>query len=607
MDSSPVLKRQPKGNMRSRGSSSPFRSPQKHLLPIPEDSVFESSRSTPILRKASSSSMIGVKRGSHRDLSPLDVSLESYSGEDYLCRSPPRAAPSPPCITPEPSTPTSPLTPMAFSNSSPSSPAHIFTFSPPPSPTSSDSTYSGPSTPHAVEYLLTLPPKDSEEAEEECEDEFEFYTKNLSSLIRIQAPSTPVSATKSARPESFVLPRGAKSTRVGPNDTLDPTYPRSQKKLRRSAVVIPTYPPPPVPPLPSPPVSAPVGRSRSPAFVINRPPPRTSLPTDLDEFEMSWFADESERPQEKDDRLQAIIKDLDSLNSAPKEGANQSDFTLSLPHIPEPTGRFETRFWDKVEEHQAMVGQDDEERLPHLSWPVPPKSISPPPRSSSLAPKKEDDVNSLSAIAPFLDYEDHETLLPYSSSLNLDLDLKEQQQPSQPSRVLKSRFSTSTLGSVSLPATISTSPSSSPSKNNKWKGGKLRLSLRRGSVSFSTKSSTSPTSATSPSSSYPSADSSASFWVTSPPPFPVTPPRKRHRHRNSQHSSLHRRQRTSIATTASPNRTSFAFSYLSGSESGSETCRSGDLLCMSEEDEADRDFEEGLRRKPIPLEVVLAA
>ncbi|KAH8796882.1 hypothetical protein DL96DRAFT_1643440 [Flagelloscypha sp. PMI_526] len=532
MDYRPLLKRQPKVNVRTKGSL-PFRSPQKHLHAIPEDIVYasprpsiESSHTPTRPRDITPSSTIAIKRGSLSSLSTLGISLESSSGDDYLCRTPPRPAPSPP------TTPLSPLTPMAFSNASPTSPVASTLFTPsssPPSPTSSDSsTSSFPVTPKATPVRLPniLPlniRKRSPSPLPDLEDDgVTFYTEDLSSFIRIHSPSPTLSSSSASSIQWTWCARIQQ-------------YP-FQKKTRRSAVVIPSYDPPPPPLLPVTPTTPVSLPGRSPVISVDRLPPRASLPTDLDEFELVWIEDESSEEEESEDgEFPAPEMGADDTTGSPHmvpedvlEYVDDEDIVPVLPQplVPQPTGEFAARFWKEVQE--VVVHDDD------IESPLPESPLS---CYSSDSHDDNANVNALTAIAPFLTYEP----------------------PVEPG--LKSKFSVSTLGSVA-PA---------PPSKSKWKGGKLRLYLKRGSFTGPAKSSNAAT--TTPRTSFfPNAPESPSYWVTSPPAFPKTP-RKHYYYRASGHTRAR-----------------------SDSLSGSEVSSIDGGLVFGED---------GLKRKPIPVEMFL--
>ena len=128
---------------------------------------------------------------------------------------------------------------------------------------------------------------DVSDEDSDPESDSEWYSKELSKIISPNPPSFP---HQTARPESISIPssvfpfrrRASKplpptpsSGGFSPNAQLDPTFPQ---RKRRS---LPKYPPPPVPNI-SPSSSLPTPTSSSPSNpnFNRRPPPRSSVPAD---------------------------------------------------------------------------------------------------------------------------------------------------------------------------------------------------------------------------------------------------------------------------------------------------------------------------------------
>ncbi|KAH8807045.1 hypothetical protein DL96DRAFT_1717433 [Flagelloscypha sp. PMI_526] len=236
---------------------------------------------------------------------------------------------------------------------------------------------------------------------------------------------------------------------------------------------------------------------------VSRPLPRSSLPMDLgeDDFEVVWIQDENTDSQVGG--LDVILED-ESLDSP----TFTADDVLEL--IDEYDDEDAEMAWspDHVEEEHAAE----------------PSQFSHRPASS------------------------HDPSASLCTSHVIDL----------ASPVLKSKFSTSTLGSIPP----------SPSPKSKWKGGKLRLS------SLKVSSFKSPTSAAS------------SSWMTkSPKTPPRTPKTPRTPYSFAQYPKV-RRGRSSSSSSSS--------SYYTNSDC---TSCSGDSKTSS--------LSAGLQRKPIPVEMFL--
>jgi len=138
-----------------------------------------------------------------------------------------------------------------------------------------------------------------EEVSEEDGEEVEWLTQEMQDLITLSSPPPTSDENLSSRPESF-LPslrtsnsfKELSSPVIGPSAQLDPTFHFCQKKTR--SFVIPSRPPPP-PPIqicPASPlnntfaVSSPCPSTTAipPTPISSRPPPRSSIPCDVDEL-----------------------------------------------------------------------------------------------------------------------------------------------------------------------------------------------------------------------------------------------------------------------------------------------------------------------------------
>ena len=143
-----------------------------------------------------------------------------------------------------------------------------------------------------------------EELPEEDGEEAEWLTQEMQDFVTLSAARSNSDENLSSRPESFLPPlrisnsfKGLPSP-VGPSAQLDPTFHFCQQKNR--SFVIPSRPPPP-PPIqicPASPlnnvfaVSSPCLSTATPHTPISsRPPPRSSIPCDVDEL-MQMDADD---------------------------------------------------------------------------------------------------------------------------------------------------------------------------------------------------------------------------------------------------------------------------------------------------------------------------
>ena len=151
---------------------------------------------------------------------------------------------------------------------------------------------SAPLSPLSPSYLPEAFFDESDDASDsDPESDSEWYSKELSKVVSLRSPIPPSFPHQtSTRPDSMFIPSSEKipgaplKRRVSkplpptpssggfPSAQLDPAFPR--RKSRRSN--IPKYPPPPVPTISSPlPTSSPTSSSFS-----RRPPPRSSIPAD---------------------------------------------------------------------------------------------------------------------------------------------------------------------------------------------------------------------------------------------------------------------------------------------------------------------------------------
>lgn len=138
-----------------------------------------------------------------------------------------------------------------------------------------------------------------EELPEGDGEEVEWLTQEMQDLVTLPSPPSASEENTSSRPESFLPPlrmsnslKGLVSPALGPSAQLDPTFPFCQKKSR--SFVIPSRPPPPPPIQVSP--ASPLdtvftGSSPCPSTtdipftpIPSRPPPRSSIPCDVDEL-----------------------------------------------------------------------------------------------------------------------------------------------------------------------------------------------------------------------------------------------------------------------------------------------------------------------------------
>ena len=138
-----------------------------------------------------------------------------------------------------------------------------------------------------------------EELPEEDGEDAEWLTQEMRDFVTLSSPRFTIEENLSSRPESFLPPlrvsgsfKGLAPPVIGPSAQLDPTFHFCQKKTR--SFVIPSRPPPP-PPIqicPASPlanvfaVSSPCPSTTTipPTPISSRPPPRSSIPCDVDEL-----------------------------------------------------------------------------------------------------------------------------------------------------------------------------------------------------------------------------------------------------------------------------------------------------------------------------------
>ncbi|KAA1476124.1 hypothetical protein DENSPDRAFT_843010 [Dentipellis sp. KUC8613] len=184
--------------------------------------------------------------------------------------------------------------------------------------------------------------------DDECLDDGEWYTREMSDMITLFSPTTMPTPTSAkfgpTRPDSLPPPpRRSDSSSVsgqgrsrmskplpdiprtpGPSAQLDPTFPRR----RRSAPRIPTYPPPPPP-----------HRKPLTIKVPARPPPRESLPADvmdiLDDI-ASWDFPSATSASEplSPPRLPETPRSSGDEQSPQSSAAEFTGLPLSLPTSP---------------------------------------------------------------------------------------------------------------------------------------------------------------------------------------------------------------------------------------------------------------------------------
>lgn len=135
----------------------------------------------------------------------------------------------------------------------------------------------------------------SSESEEDPESDSEWYQHELSKILTVGAPAAAATSQK-ARPDSIFIPTNNKRL-SRPSGHLDPAFPTSKRRESRQFFV-PSHPPPPVPAIPahlrpishlvpSSPISPPSSlTSFSAESSPIRPPPRSAVPTDFEEFDL---------------------------------------------------------------------------------------------------------------------------------------------------------------------------------------------------------------------------------------------------------------------------------------------------------------------------------
>jgi len=138
-----------------------------------------------------------------------------------------------------------------------------------------------------------------EELPEEGGEEAEWLTQEMQDFVSFSSPLSASDENLSSRPESFLPPLRASnsfkelsSPVIGPSAQLDPTFHSLQKKTRSFVTPSRLPPPPPIQVCPASPldddfdVSPPCPSTTAilPTPVSSRPPPRSSIPCDVDEL-----------------------------------------------------------------------------------------------------------------------------------------------------------------------------------------------------------------------------------------------------------------------------------------------------------------------------------
>jgi hypothetical protein len=221
-----------------------------------------------------------------------------------------------------------------------------------------------------------------EELSEEDGEEAEWLTQEMQDFVTLSPPSAS-DENLSSRPESFLPPlrmsnsfKDLSSPVIGPSAQLDPTFHFCQQKTR--SFVIPSRPPPP-PPIqicPASPlnnvfaVSSPCLSTTTipPTPISSRPPPRSSIPCDVDEL-MQMDADDFDLLE--DDLAEAHDSYPDSPFSSIFNAYQQSRLALPsdsawmtcqppLPAPRSPTTRITTTSLDP---HYAAAAQQSQLHL----------------------------------------------------------------------------------------------------------------------------------------------------------------------------------------------------------------------------------------------------
>lgn len=402
-------------------------------------------------------------------------------------------------------------------------------------------------TPHVSSFPVCQPVEclnPSSKAEDTKDDDYDFYASEFQDFLSFYSESS--STTSAPRPDSIILSseaavlaaetlepkRGGRSRFSKPLPSLPPPTPpitvpsarasssvqitarNSLIRRKRNAPSLPNYPPPP------------------PPTIKPRPPPRVSVPADISTadlvddlgasskppilLEQVWFDEEDE--------------DEDSLYSQPS--------FASTSHTRSTTPSAATSI-------DAMHGIASQPRK---------STDSDAPRSSIESAASSQSSEVCSPISPF-----SFPSTPSSSSHGHNDNCE-----SGPSPVLRSRWSTSTLGSVVEPSRTSTTALLSPLKT--VFGGRSRRAINSNAPSRPSPGAGSRSHTRSPS----KLPVHLHIFPTTPSP-PITPDRH-----------IRRRGSRSSTSSAGTSRWSECESCESGGSSGS-----------------------GLRRKPIPIEMFL--
>ncbi|RXW19466.1 hypothetical protein EST38_g6392 [Candolleomyces aberdarensis] len=422
----------------------------------------------------------------------------------------------------------------------------------------------------------------SSDSESDAESDSEWYHNELSKVLTVQARTPAPAATEKARPDSiFISPPTKRFSRA-----LHPTD--SPFSPRRQSYRIPNYPPPPVPsssrqrpisPLvPMSPTSPYSSRfsvsSRSPI----RPPPRSSVPADFEfdhEDDASSFSFALYQYEEEDASLKSLYSQPSFVTSPSPLDEVEFDLDMEYPmmlpvSIPGTPVDLESDFATGLEELRSRsavscpsplpsVPEDPQEIASISEFSFSPSIKAPEPWSPS-----RDSFSSFYVYTPPMS-PTNPSPAPAAPAAPVRFTIEDEE------RVLKSKWSSSTLGSIR-------------EEHEKRISSRLRLfspskKHSRSSSKTGVKVPQTPLSPMSFLTSSPSKKAQPKPVVTTPTPSP----------------KKHSRQRSNDALAA----------Y---GQSGVGVKRRGSCTTVSDagsDDSALSSSSSGLRRKPIPVELFM--
>ncbi|KIM36700.1 hypothetical protein M413DRAFT_287357 [Hebeloma cylindrosporum] len=450
--------------------------------------------------------------------------------------------------------------------------------------------------------------------ESDAESDSEWYTRQFSKILTLRSPIPPSFPLQNpSRPESMSIPaeiiarrRVSKSLPPTPTlsyrDSLESfTGPASPSK--RSSR-IPKYPPPPVPPIPvhlrPESTSSFTSCSKTLPTTFRRPPPRSSIPADCDfELDVEDHADDASSEfsfsmydidlgEREGEMFQSPVSSYSQSSFDEEEGLSAQEITFDMDYpmmlpLSLPASPFDLEA-DFAMSLEKLRTEDVEVELPISAVTNPEQEISEQiPEVPQPAPQPQelvvDDifspVSSAFSFSPAPSVQFHSYPSPSASPA-----LKHKVY-NDDERVLKSKWSTSTLGSVR------------EEHERRGASSKLRLYFGGQSPAKSKRTSSSapkkvPPTPTSPFGALISPRKTSRGFTTSPSPPSASPSR-------NGHGRAHSRGNSDV----------MVIGYGGG---GVGVRRRGSVATVSDagsEESASSTSSSGLRRKPIPIEMFL--